>query len=68
MPPEVLIARSIAVGLVAAVIVGAFIAGFCKLVAPSYDAGGLVLGAGLVAMVVVTAIVVRRGDARRVAD
>lgn len=67
-PHAVLIARSIALGLVAAVIVGLLVAGVCKLVDPGYDAGDPVLTTSLLVLLAVTATRVRRDDIRRTAD
>lgn len=60
-PQPVLIVRSLGIGIIVGVLAGALVAGVCKLLAPSYDAGALTLSVGFVVVVAATvAAIVRR--------
>jgi uncharacterized protein (DUF2342 family) len=60
----ILIVRSLLLGIVLGVVAAAALAGVCKLVAPSYDAGDPALMVGLIVIAVTTTVFVRRGDKR----
>jgi hypothetical protein len=66
-PHPVLIVRSLGTGVMLGVIMGALVAGVCKLIAPGYDAGKLALAVGLVVLAASTVTAVRRGDRRAAA-
>lgn len=63
-PQPVLIVRSLGIGTILGVLAGAWVAGVCKLLAPSYDSGAVTLSVGFVVVAAATVASILRREWR----